>query len=79
MPELITRRGYLANAIQADGRPLTTQHAVRILKRSPWPTAGRNTVRKDLRNLAARGLLVAVIDDKGRRTYYLNSTEGTTS
>ncbi|MGW5175846.1 hypothetical protein ACWERY_15975 [Streptomyces sp. NPDC004082] len=74
MPELITRRGYLANAIQADGRPLTTQHAVRILKRSPWPTAGRNTARKDLRALAAHGVLASTVDRKtGRRTYILTT------
>lgn len=70
MPELITRRGYLLAAIQADGRPLTTRHAVSILARSPWPTSGRNTVRKDLRSLAVRGELTAVIDDHGRRIYH---------
>lgn len=74
MPELITRRGYLLAAIQADGRPLTTRHAISLLARSPWPTAGRNTVRKDLRHLAGRGELAAVIDDAGRRIYHLIAT-----
>lgn len=73
MPELITRRGYLLAAIQADGRPFTTRHAVSLLARSPWPTAGRNTARKDLRSLAVRGALTAVIDDKGRRIFHLTN------
>ncbi|MET7560601.1 hypothetical protein ABZS95_10390 [Streptomyces sp. NPDC005479] len=68
MPELITRRGWLATAIKAEAAPVTTHRAAQLLAASPWPTSGRNTARKDLRALAARGLLVAV-DTDGRRAY----------
>ncbi|MFJ4837123.1 hypothetical protein [Streptomyces sp. NPDC088746] len=64
----ITRRDWLATAIQGTATPVTTQRAAELLAVSPWPTAGRNTARKDLRALAARGVLVAV-DANGRRTY----------
>lgn len=68
MPDLITRRAWLATAITAEPAPVSTQRAAQLLAVSPWPTAGRNTARKDLRALTARGLLLAV-DTDGRRTY----------
>ncbi|MFF0790421.1 hypothetical protein [Streptomyces spiralis] len=68
MPDLITRRTYLLDAIRADGRPVTTQRATQLMDGSPWPTTGRNTARKDLRALAAHGQLFAV-DVEGRRLY----------
>ncbi|WP_405611207.1 hypothetical protein [Streptomyces sp. NBC_01508] len=68
-----TRRSYLAAAIRADGRPVTTEHAVQLLNGSPWAT-GRNTVRKGLRSLAKAEVLVAT-DINGRRTYTLNAQE----
>ncbi|MGW0131943.1 hypothetical protein [Streptomyces sp. NPDC003299] len=73
MSELTTRRAYLLAAIRDYGRPVTTQLAERLMTDSPWPTTGRNTVRKDLRGLARGGHLTAVdIDD--RRTYHLTHT-----
>ncbi|WP_030928409.1 hypothetical protein [Streptomyces sp. NRRL B-24720] len=67
--DVITRRGWLATAVQAETRPVTTHIAAQLLAASPWPTAGRNTARKDLRALAARGVLRAIDDVDGRRTY----------
>lgn len=66
-----TRRGYLLAAIIADGRAVTAARAVQLLDGSPWPTAGRNTARKDLRALAADGFLLAS-DKPGRRTYLVD-------
>lgn len=66
--EPITRRVWLASAVQAEPTPVTTQRAAQLLAASPWSTAGRNTARKDLRALAARGVLAAV-DTNGRRVY----------
>lgn len=68
MPDLITRRDWLAAAVQTETTPVTTQRAAELLTTSPWPTAGRNTARKDLRALTARGVLAAT-DHNGRRTY----------
>ncbi|MGW1463883.1 hypothetical protein ACWCPT_05945 [Streptomyces sp. NPDC002308] len=64
----LTRRAWLATAIVAEPGPVTTQQAALLLAGSPWPTAGRNTARKDLRALTARGVLAAD-DSAGRRTY----------
>jgi hypothetical protein len=69
VPELITRRAYLLAAIRAHGRPVTTQLAEQLMTDSPWPTAGRNTTRKDLRGLARAGHLVPGINADGRRQY----------
>jgi hypothetical protein len=66
MPELTTRREYLLAAVTQYGRPVTTQFAEQLMKGSPWPTTGRNTVRKDLRGLAKRGHLMPVDTDQGR-------------
>lgn len=70
MPELISRRAHLLAAIKTHGRPVTTQLAAQLMTDSSWPTSGRNTTRKDLRALAARGALHAA-DVGGRRTYSL--------
>lgn len=70
------RRDYLATVLTArtHGHPVTTHHAVRILAQSPWATAGRNTARKDLRALAARGVLASTVDlTTGRRQYLINT------
>ncbi|WP_439947256.1 hypothetical protein [Streptomyces sp. BBFR109] len=74
MPDLITRRQYLLDAIRADGQPVTTQRAAQLMDGSPWPTTGRNTARKDLRGLARAGLLITVSLQSGtatRRAYDL--------
>nr|WP_205615515.1 hypothetical protein [Streptomyces harenosi] len=75
MPETNTRRAYLLAAIRAHGRPVTTQLAERLMVGSPWPTTGRNTVRKDLRAFARHGYL-SPADIDGRRIYHLITPEG---
>jgi hypothetical protein len=65
-----TRREYLLAAVKAYGGEVTTQVAEQLMADSPWPTAGRNTLRKDLRGLARDGQLTA--EDRvqdGRRAY----------
>lgn len=74
MPDLTTRRAYLLAAIRAHGRPVTTQLAERLMTGSPWPTTGRNTTRKDLRALTARGLLASADVDR-RRIYHPTTGE----
>ncbi|MFJ8538109.1 hypothetical protein [Streptomyces sp. NPDC093591] len=74
MPELISRRAYLLAAIRTHGRPVTTQLAEQLMTGSPWPTAGRNTARKDLRALARQGHLTAV-DIDSRRLYHPTTGE----
>ncbi|MEU8968072.1 hypothetical protein AB0D11_02145 [Streptomyces monashensis] len=69
MPDLTTRRGWLLAAIRATGRPVTTHDAELLMTGSPWPTAGRNTLRKDLRGLARRELLTP--GSRNGRTIYL--------
>ncbi|WP_406338216.1 hypothetical protein OG987_13205 [Streptomyces sp. NBC_01620] len=69
MSDLITRRAWLATAVTTEPTPITTQRAAQLLAASPWPTSGRNTARKDLRALTARGVLAAVDDINGRRVY----------
>jgi hypothetical protein len=71
--DVLTRRQYLLDAIRADGQPLTVHHAEQLMANSPWPTSGRNTLRKDLRGLAKSGHLTAV-DVDGRRTYRPTTT-----
>jgi len=68
MADTITRRSYLLLAIQRETTPVTTSRAAQLLAASPWSTCGRNTARKDLRALAARGFLAAAEAD-GRRIY----------
>ncbi|MEU5595718.1 hypothetical protein [Streptomyces sp. NPDC020298] len=64
-----TRRDWLLAAIRAAGQPITTHDAELLLADSPWPTAGRNTVRKDLRGLARNGRLDTGTTATGRRLY----------
>ena len=69
----IKRLAHLLAELRDYGRPVTTQLAAQLMTDSTWPTTGRNTVRKDLRELTRNGLLTAA-DVDGRRTYSLNST-----
>ncbi|MGM9380304.1 hypothetical protein [Streptomyces antibioticus] len=78
MTEAITRRAYLAAAIQREPGPVSTRRAEQLLAASPWPTSGRNTARKDLRALAARGLLRPGLDG-GRRVYHPTSSKDSMS
>ncbi|KJK40446.1 hypothetical protein UK15_07920 [Streptomyces variegatus] len=65
-----TRREYLLAAVEAHGGEVTTQVAEELMTGSPWPTAGRNTLRKDLRGLARDGRLTAQDRPQdGRRAY----------
>lgn len=72
----MTRRDFLLAAIQAQGPTarVTTASAARLMAASPWPTTGRNTARKDLGALVARGVL-RVVESAGRTSYQL-STKG---
>jgi hypothetical protein len=65
----IARRAYLLAAIKQQGRPVTTQLAAQLMTDSTWPTAGRNTIRKDLGALTRDGHLTAVDVDL-RRIYH---------
>ncbi|WP_237304963.1 hypothetical protein [Streptomyces qaidamensis] len=67
-----TRRAYLLDRLREYGRPVTTQLAEELMANSPWPTAGRNTLRKTLRGLAKQGDLVPVDTDQGR-IYHLTA------
>ncbi|MFH8797087.1 hypothetical protein [Streptomyces sp. NPDC017941] len=67
MAEQITRRAWLLVAIQGEPGPISTGRAEQLLAATGW-SCHRNTARKDLRSLAARGLLRPV-DADGRRTY----------
>lgn len=71
MTDTLTRRGYLTAALQYAPGPVTTQGAERLLAASPF-SCHRNTARKDLRALVARGVLVAE-DINGRRVYVLST------
>ncbi|MFI1472089.1 hypothetical protein [Streptomyces wuyuanensis] len=74
MPELITRRGWLLNEIRTRQGLWTTRRAENTLQRSPWPTSGRNTARKDLRALAGRGALTVWHDRETKRQAYTPNT-----
>lgn len=74
MPDLITTRGYLLDAIRAAGRPVRTGDAERILAASPC-SSHRNTARKALRGLARTGFLTPDVDEDGRRVYALTPRE----
>lgn len=65
---MMTRRGWLLAAIRAAGQPVTTHSAELLMVGSPWPTAGRNTVRKDLRALGRHGHLAPAVC--GDRRFY---------
>ncbi|MFD9763230.1 hypothetical protein ACFWXI_06760 [[Kitasatospora] papulosa] len=63
----LPRRAWLARVIAAAPGVWTTQRAEHALAASPF-SCHRNTARKDLRALVARGVLVAA-DRNGRRIY----------
>jgi hypothetical protein len=75
----VTRRDFLLAAIQGQGpaAQVTTASAARLMAASPWPTTGRNTTRKDLRALTARGVL-RVVETAGQHSYQLSTKEATT-
>jgi hypothetical protein len=67
------RREYLLAAIRRFGGPVTTKSALNIYAKSrEWAGAGRNTTRRDLRDLARRAYLVPV-EQGGARFYRLGS------
>ncbi|XUM01271.1 hypothetical protein ACQ86F_31845 [Streptomyces venezuelae ATCC 10712] len=66
----IARRDWLLAEIRKRGGTWTAIRAEEVLHRSPWPSSGRNTARKDLRALSARGALIARDNEiTKRRTY----------
>ncbi|MFB7278103.1 hypothetical protein ACFCZV_13425 [Streptomyces hydrogenans] len=67
---VLARRDWLLARIRNSNGPWTTLRAEAELRRSPWPTTGRNTARKDLRALAARGDLIAQDDQETERRSY---------
>lgn len=73
MTETTIRREYLLAALRRFGGPVTTKRALNIYAKSgEWATAGRNTARRDLRDLARRAYLVPV-EHSGRRFYRVGS------
>ncbi|MEW2351488.1 hypothetical protein AB0904_27945 [Streptomyces sp. NPDC006684] len=70
----MNRRDFLLAAIQGQGPAarVSTASAARLMAASPWPTTGRNTTRKDLRALSARGVL-RVVESAGRTSYQLST------
>ncbi|MFD4559009.1 hypothetical protein ACFWP5_32600 [Streptomyces sp. NPDC058469] len=74
MAETTIRREYLLAAIRRfGGGPVTTKRALNIYAKSgEWATAGRNTARRDLRDLARRAYLVPA-EHRGARFYQLGS------
>jgi DNA-binding transcriptional MerR regulator len=64
----IYRRAHLLAVIRRTTGTWNTQRAERVLANSSWG-CHRNTARKDLRALAARGLLTAHTTAEGRRVY----------
>ena len=70
LAEQTSRREWLLAAMQSSSGQWTTLRAEAALRRSPWPTSGRNTARKDLRAARARGELTVWNDQTtGRRAY----------
>jgi hypothetical protein len=65
-----TRRDWLLAEIRTRRGIWTAIRAEEALHRSPWPTSGRNTARKDLRALAASGALIAHDNEITRRRTY---------
>ena len=73
MTETETRRTYLLAVLRNHGGPVTTKRALHIYRESrEWATAGRNTARRDLRDLARRAYLVPA-EHHGRRFYRLGN------
>lgn len=73
MTETTIRREYLLAALRRFGGPITTKRALNIYAKSrEWATTGRNTARRDLRDLARRAYLVPA-QRNGARFYQLAS------
>jgi hypothetical protein len=71
--ETETRRTYLLAVLRNHGGPITTKRALHIYAESrEWATTGRNTARRDLRDLARRAYLVPA-EYRGARYYRLGS------
>ncbi|MFC8491831.1 hypothetical protein ACFUJU_13710 [Streptomyces sp. NPDC057235] len=64
------RRDWLLAEIRQRGGVWTAIRAEEALHRSAWPTSGRNTARKDLKALAARGALTVRDDVETHRRSY---------
>jgi hypothetical protein len=71
MTDSTGRREYLLAALRRFGGPVTTKRALTIYAKSGWTTVGRNTARRDLRDLARRAYLVPA-EHCGRRFYQLS-------
>lgn len=72
MTDSTGRRDYLLAALRRFGAPVTTKRALAIYAKSAgWATVGRNTARRDLRDLARRAYLVPA-EHCGRRFYWLD-------
>lgn len=73
MTDTTTRRTYLLAVLRNFGGPVTTSRALNIYANSrEWATVGRNTARRDLRDLARRAYLVPA-EHRGVRFYQLGS------
>ncbi|MFE0651391.1 hypothetical protein ACFVZH_22660 [Streptomyces sp. NPDC059534] len=72
--ECSSRRNHLLAVLRNhDGGPVTTKLALAIYAQSSaWATVGRNTARRDLRDLARRTYLVPA-EHHGARSYTLGS------
>ncbi|MEU1443047.1 hypothetical protein [Streptomyces mirabilis] len=68
--EVETRRTFLLAVVRNNGGLVTTSRALQIYSVSPWNGAGRNTARRDLRDLARRAYLVPA-EHRGARFYRL--------
>lgn len=73
MTDSTGRRDYLLAALRRFGGPVTTKRALAIYAKSAgWATVGRNTARRDLRDLARRAYLVPA-EHRGARYYQLGT------
>lgn len=71
MSETEARRTYLLAVLRNSGGPATTKRALDIYAKSrEWSTTGRNTARRDLRDLGRRAYLVPA-EYQGARFYRL--------
>lgn len=69
MLDVTARRDSLLTLIARGPRqPVTTRQAQDLYAVTPWSGTGRNAARRDLRDLARRGQLIAATID-GRRVY----------
>jgi hypothetical protein len=65
------RDSLLALIKEGPRRPITTRSAQDLYSVTPWSGIGRNAARRDLRDLARRGHVLAVTIS-GQRAYLLN-------